>query len=67
MNENPLVWHEIVDIMLLSILNMDSCGFELKESQELISDSYPHSLKAVFAWGQGPKIYLKKSNVKFVK
>ena len=27
------------------------------KSQELISDSYPHSHKAVFVWGEGPKIF----------
>ena len=30
------------------------CGVK---PQELISDSYPHSHKAVSAWGEGHKIY----------
>ena len=40
------------------------------KSQDLISDSYPHSYKAVSIWGEDPKIYLKKSNdesMKFAK
>ena len=30
------------------------CGVK---SQGLISDSYPHSHKAVSVWGEGPKIF----------
>ena len=39
------------------------------QGQDLISDSYPHSHKALSVWAEGPKIYniFKKSNVKFEK
>ena len=41
---------------------MENGGFpsgtvEIK-SQDLISDSYPHSHKALSVWGEGPKIYI---------